>query len=161
MDIVSYALSKKYTADTADSLGSLRGAPCTVKSIEDITGGKKITLEWTGTSGAKQTQSFNLMNGTDGKYVSGAEVNSENHLIITLSDGTEIDCGEVPTVKGDTGEDGEDGFSPVITVAQNTENTYKLHIKTADDEFDTPNLKGSGGGGGANVEVSGESLIFS
>lgn len=43
---------------------------------------------------------------------------------------------------------GDDGFSPEITVAENTLNSYKLHIKTktstgAFNEFDTPNLRGA------------------
>ena len=38
---------------------------------------------------------------------------------------------------------GDDGFSPEITVAENTLNSYKLHVKTKDNEFDTPNLRGA------------------
>lgn len=69
MDIISYILSKKYTDNTVDGLGAIKGAPCTVKSIEDITGGKRITLEWEGTSGTKQTQSFDIMDGEDGANI--------------------------------------------------------------------------------------------
>lgn len=43
---------------------------------------------------------------------------------------------------GVNGSDGSDGFSPKITVTENTDEVYKLNIKTADDEFSTPNLKG-------------------
>ena len=38
-----------------------------------------------------------------------------------------------------------DGESPEIVVKESTGSTYILHIKTADGEFDTPNLKGSNG----------------
>lgn len=41
---------------------------------------------------------------------------------------------------GDGGS-GEAGFSPVITVKVNTEDTYILTITTKDGSFDTPNLK--------------------
>ena len=47
------------------------------------------------------------------------------------------------------GEQGEDGYSPVINVNTNTNSTYKLKITTKDKEFVTPNLKGSGGSGGS------------
>lgn len=66
MDIISYILSKKYTDNTVDGLGAIKGAPCTVKSVVDIDGGKRITLEWESNSGVKQTQSFDIMDGEDG-----------------------------------------------------------------------------------------------
>lgn len=66
MDIISYILSKKYTDNTVDGLGGIKGAPCTVKSVVDIDGGKRITLEWESNSGVKQTQSFDIMDGEDG-----------------------------------------------------------------------------------------------
>lgn len=69
MDIISYILSKKYTDNTVDGLGGIKGAPCTVKSVVDIDGGKRITLEWESNSGVKQTQSFDIMDGEDGANV--------------------------------------------------------------------------------------------
>lgn len=54
------------------------------------------------------------------------------------------------------GEQGLDGISPKINVSTNTSTTYKLRIQTADREFTTPNLKGSGGkssGGNTNAEL--------
>lgn len=60
---IAYALSKQYVADTADSLGSLKGAPCTIKSITEVDGGQKVTFEWTGTSGTKQTSEMTVKNG--------------------------------------------------------------------------------------------------
>jgi hypothetical protein len=38
---------------------------------------------------------------------------------------------------------GKDGFSPVITVEEDTPKTYKLRVKTGSGEFDTPNLRGA------------------
>jgi hypothetical protein len=38
---------------------------------------------------------------------------------------------------------GNDGFSPVITVVQDTLKNYILRVKTGSDEFDTPNLRGA------------------
>ena len=47
--------------------------------------------------------------------------------------------------------DGTDGFSPEITIKSSTSTEYILTIKTKEGSFDTPNLKGSGGGGGASA----------
>ena len=47
--------------------------------------------------------------------------------------------------KGEKGSDGADGFSPAITVSENTETSYKLLITDKNSSFTTPNLKTSGG----------------
>ena len=44
-------------------------------------------------------------------------------------------------VRGVQGVKGDDGFSPIITVAQDNAEGYKLHIQTATDDFDTSNLR--------------------
>lgn len=51
---------------------------------------------------------------------------------------------------GAPGSPGADGFSPTITVKISTGDTYILTITTKDGQFDTPNLKGGGGSGGAS-----------
>lgn len=43
------------------------------------------------------------------------------------------------------GNDGEDGFSPSITVKENSETTYILTITDANGSFDTPNLLAGSG----------------
>lgn len=70
------------------------------------------------------------------------------------------------------GEDGDDGFSPTITVKSSTSTEYILTITDKNGSYDTPNLKGSGGGGGGasaltdltDVELSslasGDALVF-
>ena len=62
-----YALSKKYTDNTTDALGGVKGAPATIKSITEIDGGHRVTFEWTGTSGKKETSTLDVINGVDGK----------------------------------------------------------------------------------------------
>lgn len=62
-----YALSKKYTDNTTDALGGVKGAPATIKSVTEIDGGHRVTFEWTGTSGKKETSTLDVMNGIDGK----------------------------------------------------------------------------------------------
>lgn len=46
-------------------------------------------------------------------------------------------------VRGRKGEKGDPGFSPTITVSEDTLNTYKLKVVTVDGEFETANLRGS------------------
>lgn len=47
---------------------------------------------------------------------------------------------------------GEDGYSPTIEVEENTSSSYKLRITDVEGSYVTPNLKGSGGGGGSGVD---------
>lgn len=63
LNVESYVLSKKYTNDTAIALGAVKGAPCTIKSIEPIEGGNKVTFEWTGTDGTTQTSILEVFDG--------------------------------------------------------------------------------------------------
>ena len=63
IDVKTLSVAKKYVKDTSDSLGSLKGAPCTIKSITKVEGGQKVTFEWTGTSGTKQTSEMTVKDG--------------------------------------------------------------------------------------------------
>lgn len=67
LDLITLAAAKGYVGETADSLGAVKGAPATIKSITEIDGGHRVTFEWTGTSGKKETSTLDVMNGVDGK----------------------------------------------------------------------------------------------
>ena len=79
--VVAYALSKKYTKDTANSLGAISGAPCTIKSTNKDNGETTIIFEWEGTNGAKQTSQILV---SDGK--SAYEIALENGFVGTEQD---------------------------------------------------------------------------
>lgn len=98
MDIVTYALAKAYVKKTADALGAVRGAPCTIKSIVEGEEYNTVTFEWTGDSGAKQTRSMKVYNGENAPVITDITIGADNHLIFTFDDGTTVDCGEVSTV---------------------------------------------------------------
>ena len=85
MDLVTYALVKGYVAKTADSLGSLKGASCTISGIEEKTDGSIITFQWTGTSGAVETTQLTVKNGLS---IIDIDVNANNQLVCTFSDGS-------------------------------------------------------------------------
>lgn len=87
LDKKALAAAKKYVDLTADSLGAVKGAPCTIKSTTKVSDGTNITFEWTGTSGTKQTSTIKVM---DGLSITDVEVNSDNTLTCTLSDGTKV-----------------------------------------------------------------------
>lgn len=97
MDIITYAKSKTYTNETAEEFGGLKGAPCTIKSITPITGGNRVTFEWKNTEGATQEGTLDVMDGEDGLSIVSATIGADDHLILTLSDGTVLDAGEIPT----------------------------------------------------------------
>ena len=130
----AYVLSKSFTKKSLDGQGALKGAPCTIKSITEVDGGQKVTFEWTGTSGTKQTSEMTVKNGVS---VTGVSDKGNGVFTLLLSDGSETD--PIPTVKGD------DGYSPTITEdAGNTDDIYKLVIADKNGSITTPNLKGGG-----------------
>lgn len=101
----AYALSKKYTADTADSLGSLKGAPCSVKSVSRSLDGKYtiVTLLWEGTSGAEEETDVKITNGEDGLGIKDAEIDENGHLIVIYDDDTRDDTGAIPVKEVEVG----------------------------------------------------------
>ena len=161
MDLISYALSKKIAASAVSGVQSM--------SVS----GQTLTIN-TKDSGVL-TMTF--PKPRDGVSVTDIDVNANNQIVFTMSDGTEFISGKIPTVKGDKGDaftysdftteqleslKGSDGFSPTITEnADNTDKIYKLDITTADSTFTTPNLKGAdgqGGTGGSGEENTIESI---
>ena len=124
------------------------------KKIKGLTSGIQgasisgTTITFTMADGSKEVMTFPTP--ADGVSITDVNVNTDKHLIVTLSDGSTVDAGLVPTVKGDKGEQGEKGdtgFSPTITEnPDNTNEIYKLDVTNEDGTFTTPNLKGTGGG---------------
>ena len=58
------ALSKKYTQDTADQFGALKGASCQIKDIEHENGQSIITFEWENNEGEKRESKLYVQDGT-------------------------------------------------------------------------------------------------
>ena len=67
MDVITLALAKKYTEETVKGGGALKGANCTIKTIEAVPEGNKVTFEWTLTDGSKKTDFIIIKDGVDGK----------------------------------------------------------------------------------------------
>lgn len=115
------------------------------KQIKGLTSGVKsasvqgTSIVFTMNDDSKQTMTFPTP--ADGISITDVSIDTDRHLICTMSDGTTLDAGEIPTIKGDK------GFSPTITEnPDNTKEIYKLDVTNEDGTFTTPNLKGTGGG---------------
>lgn len=63
IDILTLALARKYTKETANALGAVKGAPCTIESIEDTGDANIVTFGWTGTDGTHQTSTMIIPHG--------------------------------------------------------------------------------------------------
>lgn len=93
--IIALLLSKKFTKDTVVGMGAIKGAACQVQSINKVGKITTVTLKWEDNTGGVHTQSFEIEDGADGVSVSNATINASGNLILTLSDGSTIDCGKV------------------------------------------------------------------
>lgn len=116
-----YGALRNYINQTLVGMGALKGASAQLSNVYDAQAGTN-TMTW-------------KWEDNEGE---------EHTTTVVVYDGA-------PGAPGTPGEPGDDGFSPKITVKTDTSNTYILTIQTADGSFDTPNLKGSGGGGGSST----------
>ena len=115
IDAKTLAASKKYTVETVEGAGAIKGKNCTIDSIVDITGGHRVTFKWTLDNGTVQTNIMDVMDGEkgdDGLGIASVDINASSHLIVTYDDGTTHDAGyisgggggAVASVNGKTGE---------------------------------------------------------
>lgn len=88
MDMVTYALCKKIAAGAMSGISNIE--------IQDT------TMILTDTAGQKYTMVFPTPE--DGVSITNIEIDDNNNLICYLSDGSTIDAGTVPAIKGDPGE---------------------------------------------------------
>lgn len=100
MDMITLALAKNYVKQTAEGMGAVKGKNCTIQSVDEIEGGKRITFAWTKNDGTRATTTLDVMDGEQGISVESMEIDDDGHLIVTLSDGTPIDAGAVPVSPG-------------------------------------------------------------
>lgn len=128
-DVEIIGMLKTYVAKCLVGAGALKGAPCTIKSITYASGINTVTFEWTDDNGDKQESTMLVYDGATGATGSTGPQGPE----------------------GPSGADGTDGFSPTITVKTSTSDSYILTITDKNGSYDTPNLKGSGGGSGASA----------
>ena len=161
-------IAKKYTSDTAEEFGAVKGAPIQLESYEhDSTNHVTVLhLKWENSQGEVQRGDVSIpdgakgetgapgTNGTDGKDgangVGIASITADTHnamITVHYTDGTSSNPIAIPTVPG------EDGVSPIVTVHESTSTVYTLDITDASGTITTPNLKGQDGTGGETRKV--------
>jgi hypothetical protein len=135
----AYILSKKYTEETVEGAGAIKGKNCVIDSITDIAetptkpAGQRVTFKWTLDSGVEQTDTMDVYNGNDGKGISRIYINDNDHFIVVYDDGTEEDCGEVVVYSSVDSVNGKTGvveleLPDVVTVGDNL--TYNSETNT-------------------------------
>ena len=139
MDIITYALLSKRIKSIISGVSNVK------------VNGTNLIFEFL--DGTSATMKFPTPK--DGVSVADIDVNADNQIVFTMSDGSEFISGKIPTVKG------QDGVSPTITEnANNTDKIYKLDIETVDGTFTTPNLKGADGQGGTGSSGTAEDTTY-
>lgn len=132
MDKKAYLMSKKYTNETIDGYGYLKGVPCQIESITPSEDGTYTTVvfKWETTSGATYTSEMKVDNGDDGLGVKGAAIDTDGHLIVTYDDDTIKDAGAIPTKTVEVGETETLDYDKQAEVTQTeTETGIKLNFK--------------------------------
>ena len=64
VSFVTLALAKNYVKKSLIGIGALKGAPCTVKSVDNVNDQVIITLGWEDNEGGKHETKVYLQNGT-------------------------------------------------------------------------------------------------
>lgn len=146
MDTITYALCKKAAASAVSGVKSM--------SVD----GQTLIIN-TKDSGVLKMVFPTPSNGVS---VTDIDVNDKNQIVFTMSDGTKITSGVIPTVKGADGKPGKDAVSPtIIENSDNTDTIYKLDVTTVDGTFTTPNLRGKDGKDGSGSSTGEENVIES
>ena len=105
----AYALSKSFTNNSIKGItGALAGKNCTIKSATKADGVTTVVFAWTADDGTEKTTSIQVNDGAKGEIgdngvgIDNVKINTNSHLIVTLSDGSTIDAG---LIQGGSGTD--------------------------------------------------------
>lgn len=149
MDIISYSLSKKIASSAVSGVSSMSVDGTTLNI--DTNDGQRLQMVFPQPS-----------NGKDGVSITDIDVNANNQIVFTMSDGTEFISGKIPTVKGDKGDPfkysdftteqldflkGSDGFSPSAKI-EKVGDTATITITDKDGTTTATVKDGEDGSGG-------------
>ena len=113
LSAITRSLAKKYTDESVEGAGAIKGKNCQIQSIEPITGGNRVTFAWYDGSDVLKSGTMDVMDGVDGQ------------------DGAKGDKGD----KGDTGETGATGNGIATIVKTSTVglvDTYTITMTNGD-----------------------------
>jgi microcystin-dependent protein len=110
--IQALAVAKSYTDSEIAGAGAIKGAPCQIQSITDITGGHRVTFLWVDNEEVSHTSTLDVMDGDKGDDGVGIasitfkdkDASGNNVYTVTMTDNTTYD---ITCPKGDKGDDGE------------------------------------------------------
>lgn len=110
----AFALSKKYTDDSIAGGGAIKGKNCTITGVTPITGGNRVTFEWTLDNGTVKTTTMDVMDGQDGADGQNGQDGAPGPQGIQGPQGDKGDAGDVGAQgiqgpKGDKGDVGSQG----------------------------------------------------
>lgn len=91
----AYVLAKGYVKKSLDGVGALKGSPCQIESITPSEDGSYTTIvfKWEGTSGTIYTDQLIVENGVGVKDLT---IDEDGHLIVTYTDDSTSDAGDIP-----------------------------------------------------------------
>lgn len=94
-----YALLSVRIKNTALGLGAVKGAPCTISSIEKVADGNIVTFQWTGSNGKIQTSTMKVLDGVGGSGSGDCNPDDCACIRYTNLSGSEVAVGGI--VKGE------------------------------------------------------------
>lgn len=112
MDIISYALAKKYVDESLVGVGALKGVPCKIQDISPITGGNRITFLWEDNDGNEHTSTLDVMNGVKGDKGDKGDRGEQGEQGEQGAQGIQGVQG-IQGAKGDTGATGAQGIQGI------------------------------------------------
>ena len=77
---VALAAANSYTEETVMGAGAIKGKNCIISSITEITGGHRVTFQWTLDNGTVQTDTMDVMDGAgeEWQYTTMPAANADN-----------------------------------------------------------------------------------
>lgn len=107
-DVEIIGMLKSYVSKSLVGMGALKGANCQIESIEEVTGGQKITFLWIDTSNVSHRSELTVPNGADGVGIASISKTSTAGLVdtytITLTNSNTYTFEVTNGAKGDTGD---------------------------------------------------------
>jgi hypothetical protein len=64
--VQAYAAGRKYTDESVEGGGAVKGKNCTIESITEIEGGQRVKFAWELDDGTKKTADMDVLDGEQG-----------------------------------------------------------------------------------------------
>ena len=104
MDVLSYALSKKYTDQSIEGIsGVLSGKNCTIESANKVGDTTTVTFKWTADNGDVRTTTITVVDGETPAFSSVAITNGHKLTFTTLNPQQTVEFNVMDGAKGEQG----------------------------------------------------------